>query len=220
MTEKPITHVLMITDMSGSMGRLADDVRGGFNDYVDELRDDDQDYRLTVTLFDDRFESLCVAAPLANVPALTARNYYPRGFTALLDAIGKTVLEFEAATTLSDDDRVLVVVQTDGRDNVSKEFTRAAIAELISTREATGKWSFVYLGAGQEAWGQADHMGFRAETVVMTTNTADSTRTSYAGLSGTTRSFSRGASGEESVADLRAALGDDSGSTGGGALVD
>ncbi len=186
------THVLLITDMSGSMAGLANDVRGGFNTYVDELRaDTDQDYRLSVTLFDTEFVELCKAAPLGDVPALDEANYRPRGMTALLDAVGMTVAGFDE-TKLADDDRVLVVVQTDGHENSSREYRRDQIADVIKAREATGKWSFIFLGAGPDTWQQAAGMGFARDATVSIAADAKSTAGTYSGLSGATRSYSRG----------------------------
>lgn len=203
---KPTTHVLLIVDMSGSMGRLASDVRGGFNTYVDELRaDTEKKYRLSVTLFDTAFVPLCTAAKLRDVPALTERNYRPRGMTALLDAVGKTIAEFESATTLDDEDRVLVVVQTDGHENSSREFRPSDIAELIKQREAGGRWSFVFLGAGPDTWQQAAGMGFRGESTVSLDSTSGATQGSYSGLAGATRSYSRGGSAAEAAVEVAVA---------------
>lgn len=205
---KPTTHVLLIVDMSGSMGRLASDVRGGFNTYIDELRADAaKKYRLSVTVFDTEFVSLCTAAKLRDVPALTEQNYRPRGMTALLDAVGKTIAEFESATTLGDEDRVLVVVQTDGHENSSREFRPSDIAELIKQREAGGRWSFVFLGAGPDTWRQAEGMGFRGASTVSLASTADATAGSYSGLAGATRSYSRGGSADEAAAAVALASG-------------
>src|SRR4051812_46903169 len=97
--EQPTTtHALMVIDMSGSMSALAQDVRGGFNEYLAALRaDSGSDYRLTVTLFDHEFIPLAVDAPLADVPELTTENYRPRGNTALNDAIGRALAAFDLA---------------------------------------------------------------------------------------------------------------------------
>lgn len=205
---KPTTHVLLIVDMSGSMGRLASDVRGGFNTYVDELRaDTEKKYRLSVTVFDTEFVSLCTAAKLRDVPALTEQNYRPRGMTALMDAVGKTIAEFESATTLGDDDRVLVVVQTDGHENSSREFRREDIAVLIREREAGGRWSFVFLGAGPDTWQQAEGMGFRGASTVSLDATSGATQGSYSGLGAATRSYSRGGSAAEAAIAVAGASG-------------
>lgn len=207
---KPTTHVLMVTDMSGSMTSLAEDVRGGFNTYVDDLRKDkDGKYRLTVTLFDNQFESLCVAAKLADVPRLTEENYRPRAMTALLDAVGKTVGEFESRVpALADGDKVLVVVQTDGQENASTEFSRDQIAKLIKDREATGRWTFMYLGAGVAAWAQAGGMGFSAATTLRAANTSGATRSSYSGLTQASIAYSKGATAAEASGLVAQALAD------------
>ncbi len=189
--KKPITHVLLVVDMSGSMNGLAEDVRGGFNTYVADLAKDDGRYRITATLFDTRFVPLCVAAKLKNVPPLTEQNYRPTGMTALLDAVGKTVTDFEASTTLADGERVLCVVQTDGHENSSKEFTAARIAEMIREREAAGRWTFIYLGAGQDAWGQGQALGF--VHTVNTDNSAAGTRSTYSGITRASKAYAAGA---------------------------
>lgn len=198
------THVLMIVDMSGSMHGLAKDVRGGFNQYIESLDPNDK-YSFTVTVFDTEFINLCLAVPLSDVPRLNEKNYMPRGMTALLDAIGKTVTDFEAKNVMQDGDRVLVVVQTDGFENSSSEFTRERIAEMIAEREKTEKWSFVFLGAGPNTWKQAGMMGFqRASTVSYATG---QTANSYAGISRGTARFSKGAPVEVFAADVATATG-------------
>jgi hypothetical protein len=200
--KKPITHVLNVIDMSGSMQGLAEDVRGGFNTYIADLGKDGGRYRITATVFDTVFIPLCVAAKLKDVPTLTAANYLPRGMTALLDAVGKTVTDFEAKTTLAEGERVLCVVQTDGAENSSTEFSSGQIAEMIRDREATGKWTFIYLGAGQDAWGQGGALGF--QHTVNTDNSAAGTRSTYSGIAVASGSYSRGATAAETFDVLEA----------------
>lgn len=201
---KPTTHVLFVIDMSGSMRGLAEDVRGGFNSYVEGLRaDKERRYRLTAAVFDDKYEVLCTAAKLADVPRLDDGNYRPRGMTALLDAIGKTVAEFDTRVpTLPDGDRALLVVQTDGHENASKEFRREQIADLIKEREATGRWSCLFLGAGPDAWAQAGGMGFAASQTVRTAATSEGTQASYAALGTASRLYSRGGTGAATAASV------------------
>lgn len=191
------THVLMIVDMSGSMAPLAADVRGGFNTYVQDLQGQPGKYRLTACLFDTEFISLCTDAELTAVPTLTEKNYMPRAGTALLDAVGVTVTGFESRVTLTDADRVLVVIQTDGEENSSQEWHWAAIQKLIKDREATGRWSFVYLGAGADTWMQASRMGVAAANYVNTSHSRVGTRSTYSGLTHGTAAYAAGASGAE-----------------------
>lgn len=207
MSKKPITHVLLIVDMSGSMSSLAEDVRGGFNTYIADLAKDDGRYRITATVFDTRFIPLCVAAKLKDVPTMTEANYRPAGMTALLDAVGKTVTEFEATTTLAAGERVMVVVNTDGQENSSREFTAGLIAEMIREREVTKRWTFVYLGAGADAWGQGGALGF--QHTVNTDNSAAGTRSTYSGIAMASSSYAAGDDADESVARLTRAAGVD-----------
>jgi Mg-chelatase subunit ChlD len=212
---KPTTHVLMVVDASGSMAPLANNVRGGFNAYIADLRKDaDRRYRVTAALFNTELEPLCTAARLKDVPVLDDMTYRPGGGTALHDAVAFTVSGFDAyAPELGEDDRAIVVVQTDGEENSSKEFAgsagRAFIANLIRAREATGKWSFVFIGAGPDTWTQAAGMGFAAASTVSVAATSAGTQSTYTGLAAATRSYSRGATGAEASGIVAAAAGGD-----------
>lgn len=197
MAKRPITHVLMIIDMSGSMWDLAGDVRGGYNAYLEGLAGNDIRYRVTTTVFDTEFISLNVATKLKDTPRLNSDNYFPRGSTALLDAVGKTISEFEAKTQLAEDERVLVVVQTDGLENASREFSAERIAEMVEARERTDRWLFVYLGAGKEAWGQGHAMGFWAN--YNSANSVTGTQARYAGASAMSATYAGGGSRAEAM---------------------
>jgi hypothetical protein len=218
-TAKQTTHVLMVVDRSGSMAGLMDEVRGGFNSFLDQLAKDEADdgveRRVTAVLFDDRYELLAVAAPVAEVPRLDEENCSARGMTALLDAIGRTITRFEASMTLRRKDRVLLVVQTDGAENASQEFQQGQIMQMLRQREGTeakpGKWTTVYLGAGPQAWGQGRSLGF--STNVNTTGDRGSYTTSYETVAVAAAGVSRGESRSATRSTFAAAgvLDDDSG---------
>ena len=183
----------MVVDMSGSMAGLATEVRGAFNHYVDSLVPDltpDVQVRLTVTLFDNEYIPLAVAAPLKAAPRLDVHNYKPRGMTALLDAIGDTISRFEDGTTLGPDDRVLLVVQTDGRENASQRWQYGQVREMLRAREATGRWTCIYLGSGPDAWNQGSGLGFNH--TLNTTADPHGTRAAYDGLRAATTTYSAG----------------------------
>jgi uncharacterized protein YegL len=202
--EKPTTtHVLMVVDMSGSMAGLAADVRGGFNEYVNTLKaDTEMQYRLTVTVFDTEFISLAVDAPLADVPELDAVNYSPRGMTALNDAIGKTLAEFDAKHgKVKKTERVLVVIQTDGQENSSREFTTDHVKALIGEKDKSDRWAFIFLGAGPSAWTSGHAYGLGHSTIA-TNQTGAGTRSTYSGLAMASASYSRGASAGETFSVL------------------
>jgi site-specific DNA recombinase len=158
-------HVLFVIDSSGSMEPKAADVRGGFNSYVSTLREDTQSaYRLTAVTFDTQVKTLFTDVPLAEVPPLDSSNYRPGGNTALYDALGVSLDELTSALRQEDHpygtDRVLVIVMTDGQENSSRRFSKQQVSDGITGREAAGNWTFVYLGADQDAWASSEDLGF------------------------------------------------------------
>ncbi len=190
------THVILVTDKSGSMYDKASDVRGGYNSYLDDLeKDTKMDYRISSMLFDTEYMALCVDAPLAEAPRLTETNYQAGGNTALIDAVGKSITDFEKRTpSLGETDRVLLVVLTDGYENSSYEYDNKAVQKMVKDREARGKWACVFLGAGIDAWAQAGNLGFAS--VASTRPTSKGYQTTYTSMSANTRLFARGATGQ------------------------
>lgn len=160
-------------DESGSMEVCREQTISGFNEYVDELRKQDGETLLSLTMFSTEpslapvvpespngrmYRPFCEAAPIAEVPRLSTENYRPHGGTPLLDAIGATIrsMEEQLAARKKQPDAVLFVIQTDGEENSSREFSREAVRALIARKESEG-WRFVYLGANQD--------GFTAERI-------------------------------------------------------
>lgn len=200
MSKKPTTYVLLATDVSGSMYLLADDVRGGYNSYLDGLADEEEvRYRVTSVLFHTGVTVLCTDAAPADATRLDERNYAPGGGTALLDAIGKVITDFEAAVPkLGKNDRVLLVVQTDGQENSSREYTRQVITKMIKDREAGGRWAAIFVGVGPDKWQQAGGMGFSSSIAVAATG--QGIGDTYSGLGRTSAAYSRGATRGQAAA--------------------
>ncbi len=167
----PRSHLYVLLDRSGSMESMRADVIGGFNNLVAEQRADGPDARLTLVQFDsqDPHEIVIAAAPITHVPALTPATFVPRGGTPLLDATGRLIT---LAASREDRRRLLrkrpedvtVITITDGMENQSHEFTRQQIVRLVKEKEARG-WTFVFLGAGIDAYGEAGGMGYDARSV-------------------------------------------------------
>lgn len=197
---KPTTYVLLATDVSGSMDGLADDVRGGYNGYLDGLEaQEDVRYRVTSVLFSAGLTRLDLAVKPKNATRLDGHNYAPAGGTALLDAIGQVITDFEfAVPELGEDDRVLLVVQTDGHDNSSGEYTLEGIAKMIGDREAAGKWAGIFMGAGPDTWHQAGGMGFSSTLTYGATG--QGVQQSYTGLTRTTAAYAKGATRQAAAA--------------------
>ncbi len=150
--------VNFLQDRSGSMSTKVRDVIGGFNLYLEALAKEPLvEYGFSLTLFDTAPELRYTAVPLAKVAKLDETSYRPSGGTALFDAIGNSV------QTVSPDgfDKIITVIMTDGEENSSREWTMQAIRELIRTKEAAGNWTFVFMGANLEAFGQGAAMGVK-----------------------------------------------------------
>lgn len=154
-TDTSILNVALIWDMSGSMGSVWYSAIEGANDYIHKLRDDPtvENMRFSVTVFDTVFERWHEDVMIDEIPIFTDASYAPRGMTALNDAVADAIVSLdERLKEERADERVLIVVLTDGEENSSKEYGgpegTARLAELIRNKEKTGKWTFVYLGAG------------------------------------------------------------------------
>jgi uncharacterized protein YegL len=160
----PKTNVIFIIDESGSMSTAANDVRGGFNSYVEKLRGDGNEYSLTAVKFGTTVRPLFANLALADVPQLTTANYMPLDSTALYDAIGYAFTEAQRQWYTEKapygEDRVIVIIMTDGEENASREWSKDGVVAEMKLREAAGNWTFVYLGADQDAWAVASHLGF------------------------------------------------------------
>jgi uncharacterized protein YegL len=148
------------------MASKAADVRGGFNEYVASLGDDTANaYRLTAVTFDTTVTTLFTDAPLYQVPVLDDQNYRPGGNTALYDALGVSLEELTSAihteTQPFGEERALIIVMTDGEENSSRRYSKDQAVKMIVDREAAGNWTFVYLGADQDAWLAASGLGFK-----------------------------------------------------------
>lgn len=185
------TRVIFILDESGSMDTAAADVRGGFNTYVEKLRSDGNDYSLTAIKFGTTVRPLFADLPLDQVPLLTLANYTPLDTTALYDAIGyglSTAKQWATSEKPYGEDRVLFIIMTDGYENASKEFGKEQVVAKMKRREAAGNWTFVYLGADQNAWAAASSLGFAQGNVLSYAST--STNTTFQRLANATSTAS------------------------------
>lgn len=160
-----ITEIAVILDRSGSMESIANDAIGGLNAFVDSQRRLPGEARMSLILFDDRYEVPIKSQPLAQVPLLTRQTLVPRGSTALLDAIGRTLKKmtesFAARPAAARPDTIIVAILTDGEENASRTFSQAHIADLIAEKRAQG-WEFIFLAANQDAIASATRLSIPA----------------------------------------------------------
>ena len=188
-----VLHVAFVLDRSGSMQTVAEAVVEGYNDYLGELRGQGGETLYSLTTFNTSFQHICVGAPLEQAPHLDHRVYQPGGMTALYDAIAHSVLDTERR--LQDEGRgeekVLVVVMTDGLENSSTDYDAQAIAKLVRAYDERPNWTFVYLGAGHATVTDAQHaaagIGYKSANAMRWSPDAASTRKSMRSLADATR---------------------------------
>jgi Mg-chelatase subunit ChlD len=154
------SEVVCIIDRSGSMISIRQDAIGGFNTFLDEQRKGEGRTALTLVQFDNKYEVMYESTPIDEVEDLTDKTFKPRGTTALLDAIGRTIKDTIARLGGSHDRprSVVFAIVTDGQENSSVEYNRDQIKELIQGQEAAG-WHFFFLAANQDAFAEATAMG-------------------------------------------------------------
>jgi Mg-chelatase subunit ChlD len=183
------TEILAIIDVSGSMASIADDAIGGYNTFLKDQQAVEGEARMTLALFDHEYQLLYAGRAIAEAEPLTTQTYYPRGSTALLDAIGRTLNEQGARIAAEGwAEKVIVTILTDGQENQSKEFNAAVIKEMVTAAEAKG-WSFVFLAANQDAFATAQFYGISAAHTQNFASSSEGTTKAYASMSNTTRSL-------------------------------
>jgi len=142
------TEIVFILDRSGSMAGLESDTIVGFNSFIEKQKRLGETV-VTTVLFDDRYQVLWNGV-LANQVTLTDKEYYVRGMTALLDAVGKTIIEVgQRLSNTAESERpnkVIVVITTDGMENASREFTYGKVKELITHQQEKYQWEFIFMG--------------------------------------------------------------------------
>ncbi len=187
------TELVFILDRSGSMGGLEGDTIGGFNAMLQKQKELDAPCRVTTALFDNEFELLHDRIDLMAVAPITQKEYFVRGSTALLDAVGRTIHKIKQVQDQTAPEfragKVLFVIITDGMENASREFTYAAIKEMINERRAIDGWEFVFLGANIDAVKEAAQIGIHANRAQNYHADAQGTNAVYQAMSESMRSF-------------------------------
>lgn len=165
------------------MGGLETDTIGGFNAFIEKQGRTEGETRVSAILFDDKYEVLWHGAHAHEVK-LTEEEYYVRGSTALLDAVGKTILDvgrrLSQATQDEKPGKVIVVITTDGLENASREFTYEKVRELIKHQQEQYSWEFIFLGANIDAAKEANSIGIETEDAYCFEATRTGVGTMYA----------------------------------------
>lgn len=175
MTNPDYRHIVIVVDRSGSMQKIKEDTEGGLAQFLADQAE--LPGRTTVSLyeFDDEYTVVYEMAEIADVPRYTL---VPRGSTALYDAVGRTIAATGAQlSTVAEGQRpgaVLMVIDTDGYENASREYSADRVKDMITHQREVYAWEFVFLGADQDAFAAAGKMGIGSAQTLSYASTATS----------------------------------------------
>ncbi|KAA3613608.1 MAG: VWA domain-containing protein [Calditrichaeota bacterium] len=155
------TDITIILDRSGSMEEIHEETILGFNNFIGEQQKLDKKATLTLVQFDHEYERVYEARDLKKIGSLNYKSYQPRGTTALLDAIGRTIIDTDSRVSEFKPEKVVVVIITDGYENASTEYNRNLIFSMIAKHK---KWDIIFLGANQDAIKEAGDLGIASDS--------------------------------------------------------
>ena len=165
--KKGLTEIVFILDRSGSMSGLEKDTIGGFNTTIDKQKQEEGEAYVSTVLFDTEMQVLHDRVPLANIAPLTEKEYYARGCTALLDAIGGAIHHIgnvhKYAREEDRPEKTIFVITTDGYENASHKYTSDRVKQMIERQKQKYDWEFIFLGANIDAIETARNFGIDEE---------------------------------------------------------
>jgi uncharacterized protein YegL len=200
-----LTELVFILDRSGSMSGLETDTIGGFNSMLEKQKKESGEAFVTTVLFDDKYEVLHDRYDIKGVNLLTEKEYYVRGSTALLDAIGITINNIgKALSDTKEEDRpgkVLFVIITDGMENSSREFSYEKVKKMVEHQKSKYAWDFIFLGANIDAIKTANSFGISADMATNFVSDSAGTQLNYKIVSEVVSSFRKGKNVDKSWKD-------------------
>ncbi len=167
---KGLTEIVFILDRRGSMGGLEADTIGGYNSLIERQKKEVGEAYISTVLFDDVCEVLHDRADIKNIKPITEEEYYVRGCTALLDAIGGAIHHINNVHKYArEEDRpekTLFIITTDGQENSSRSYTYEKVKQLVERQKKRFGWEFLFLGANIDAIAEAGRFGIREDRAV------------------------------------------------------
>ena len=165
--KKNLTELVFILDRSGSMAGLEKDTIGGFNAMIEKQKREDGEAVISTVLFDNRSEVIHDRLALDAVPRMTEKEYYVRGCTALLDAVGGAIHHIgnvhKYAREEDRPEKTLFVITTDGMENASRRYSYEKVRAMITRQKEKYGWEFIFLGANIDAAREAARFGIGAD---------------------------------------------------------
>ena len=182
-----LTEIVFILDRSGSMAGLEDDTIGGFNAMLEKQKKEPGEALLSAVLFDHCSEVVYDRMDLQKIEPMTNKQYFVRGSTALLDAIGGAVHHIENVHKYArEEDRpgkTVFIITTDGMENASREYSYRQVSSMVKHAQEAYGWEFLFLGANMDAIRAAETFGIRADRAVRYECDGVGTRVNYSVVS-------------------------------------
>ena len=167
---KNLTEIVFILDRSGSMSGLELDTIGGFNSLIRKQQKEEGEAYVSTVLFDDHTEVLHDRIDIRKVKPMTENEYYVRGCTALLDAVGGAIHHIgnvhKYAREEARPEKTLFIITTDGMENASHKYSYSKVRDMIQRQKEKYGWEFLFLGANIDAVAEADRLGIDADRAV------------------------------------------------------
>ena len=191
--KKNLTELVFIIDRSGSMRGLEKDTIGGFNSLIEKQQKEDGQAYVSTVLFDDQIEVLHDRLDINKIEEMTDKQYYVRGCTALIDAIGGAIHHIgnihKYARSEDVPEKTLFVIITDGMENASKKYSSNKVKKMIEKQQKKHNWEFLFLGANIDAVETASHIGISRGRAVNYEHDAEGTALNYEVLDKTVSMF-------------------------------
>ena len=181
------TEIVYILDRSGSMGGLEMDTIGGFNAMMEKQKKTGEKAVVSTVLFDDECEVIHDRVPIEKIEKMTDKQYYVRGCTALLDAVGGAIHHIgnvhKYAREEDRPEKTIFVITTDGMENASRKYSREKIEKMVKRQQKKYGWEFIFIGANIDAYAEAQKYGIRRDRAVNYVSDDIGTAKVYAGVS-------------------------------------
>ena len=182
-----LSELICIIDRSGSMGSIKNDAIGGFNTFLEEQKKMPGEATLTYIQFNTEYEVVHENKPLQEAEPINDSVYIPRGSTALLDAVGKTIeatgRRLAGMPEENRPEKVIIAILTDGEENASSQYNLSQIREMIQHQKEKYSWEFIFLGANQDAFAEAAKIGIDTKDAFNFAATGKGVRAAYAQMS-------------------------------------
>lgn len=187
--KKNLTEVVFILDRSGSMRGLEKDTIGGFNSMIERQKAAEGEVLISTVLFDTRCDVIYDRVDVQKIEPMTEKQYFVRGCTALLDAIGGAIHHIGNVHKYArEEDRpehTMFIITTDGMENASRRYSSDEVKAMIQRQKEKYGWEFLFLGANIDAVETARKMGIGADRAANYCADGEGVRLNYAQLSET-----------------------------------